>query len=67
VRQKLADILVNQLPAGSGYRKYTFPIPVVVDGSLFFDVDHAAGVVGPAGMRPQTAWEIHPVTRLALQ
>lgn len=67
VRQKLADILTNNLPAGSGYRKYDFPIPVVVDGSLFFDVDHAAGVVGPTGMRPQTAWEIHPVTRLALQ
>lgn len=67
VRQALADILDNQLPSGSGYRKYKTPIPVVVDGSLFFDVDHEAGVVGPSGMRPETAWEIHPVTRLRVQ
>jgi hypothetical protein len=67
VRESLANILENELPSGSSYRKYTEPIPVIVDGSLFFDVDHAAGTVGPAGMRPDTAWEIHPVTRLRLQ
>ena len=67
VRKALANLFDNELPTGSGYRKYTEPIPVIVDGSLFFDVDHAAGTVGPAGMRPTTAWEIHPVTRLTLQ
>ena len=67
VRKALAYMFDNDLPTGSGYRKYTEPIPVIVDGSLFFDVDHPAGAVGPAGMRPDTAWEIHPVTRLKLQ
>jgi hypothetical protein len=41
-----------------------------VEGALFFDVDHAAGVVGPTQptpMRPKTAWEIHPVTNVKLQ
>jgi len=30
-------------------------------------VDHAAGVVGPQGMRPSTAWEIHPVTKIEFE
>jgi hypothetical protein len=67
VRQQLADILGDALPAGASYRKLTHPIPVVIEGSLFFDVDHPAGAVGPTGMRPDTAWEIHPVTKLTLQ
>lgn len=67
VRQQLADLLGDALPAGSSYHKLTHPIGVVIEGSLFFDVDHAAGVVGPAGLRPDTAWEIHPVTKLRLR
>lgn len=51
----------------SSYRKFDPPIPVRVEGSLFFDVDHAAGVVGPQGMRPKTAWEIHPVTAIEFE
>lgn len=39
------------------------PIPIrQLRGALFFDTDHPAGQVGPAGSRPSTAWEIHPVT-----
>jgi hypothetical protein len=49
---------------GSSYKKFDPPIPVRLEGSLFFDVDHKAGVVGPQGMRPKTSWEIHPVTRI---
>jgi hypothetical protein len=60
-------MLKNELPNGSSYRKYNHPIPVIVEGSLFFDIDHVAGVVGPQGMRPTTAWEIHPITKLVLQ
>ena len=70
VRQALADILANDLPSSNKYRVYDHPLPVVVEGPLFFDVDHAAGVVGPSKptvMRPQTAWEIHPITKLMLQ
>jgi len=52
---------------GSSYKKFDPPIPVRVEGSLFFDLDHAAGVVGPQGMRPSTAWEIHPVTKIEFE
>lgn len=65
VRQSLADILENDLPSGSGYHSYEKnPIPVIIEGSLFYDIDHAPGVVGPSGRRPKTSWEIHPITRL---
>jgi len=52
---------------GSSYKKFDPPIPVRIEGSLFFDVDHRAGVVGPQGMRPKTAWEIHPVTKIEFE
>lgn len=51
----------------SSYVKFPEGIPVRLRGSLFFDVDHLAGVVGPQGMRPQTAWEIHPVTEIVFE
>jgi hypothetical protein len=37
---------------------------VTVEGSLFYDVDHAPGAVGPRDMKPTTAWEIHPITQI---
>lgn len=46
---------------GKKYEKHDPPVPVEITGPLFFDVDHDAGVVGPQGHRPKTAWEIHPV------
>jgi hypothetical protein len=48
---------------GSGYTQFE-PIKVRLSGSLFYDIDHAPGNVGPAGFRPKTAWEIHPVTKI---
>ena len=44
--------------------RFNPPIPVRVTGSLFYDVAHAPGTVGPMGLRPQTAWEIHPITQI---
>jgi hypothetical protein len=49
------------------YHKFDPPVPVEIEGSLFFDIDHKAGVVGPSGYRPKTAWEIHPVTKITFK
>jgi hypothetical protein len=49
------------------YKKFDPPISVTVSGSVFFDVDHPAGAVGPAGLKPSSAWEIHPVTDIVFQ
>ncbi len=50
-----------------GYEKYDPPIPIKVTGSLFFDVDHVPPAVGPVGMKPETAWEIHPVSDIQFE
>lgn len=53
---------------GSKYAVFSAkPIPIAIEGSMFFDVDHSAGSVGPAGFRPKTAWEIHPVSKITFK
>ena len=59
-RETLAQLLRGELP-GSAYDRYDPAIPVAVTGSLFYDVSHKPGVVGPSAFKPKTAWEIHPV------
>ncbi len=54
-------------PIGTAYKKFNPPIPLRITGSLFFDIDHPAGAVGPADYKPQTAWEIHPVTAIQFE
>ena len=65
VRQNLAELFDFDLPA-TGYWEYE-PVPVIIEGSLFYDVDHKPGTVGPKATRPKTAWEIHPITKLKEQ
>lgn len=40
------------------------PIKISIEGSVFFDVDHLPGQIGPAGFQPATTWEIHPITKI---
>jgi hypothetical protein len=50
----------NNHQPSHGYKKFDPPIAVDLTGSVFFDVDHPAGAIGPAGLKPSSAWEIHP-------
>jgi hypothetical protein len=54
----------QELP-GDRYVRFRQPIPVTVTGSVFFDVDHKIGEVFSGNIRPETVWEIHPVSDLA--
>ena len=65
-RDKFKEFFGQDLP-GQGYNKFDPPIPVRISGSIFFDVDHPAGAVGPTGLKPATAWEIHPVTDIEFE
>ena len=67
VRDAFEDFFGDDLPTSRGYSKFDPPIKVRITGSLFFDVDHKAGVIGPAGFRPKTAWEIHPVSEIVFE
>jgi len=67
-RSSFAEFFGNNLPeAGFGF--YDPPIPVELEGSLFFDAAHGTGQVpGPRSLKPHmpTIWEIHPVTSIRL-
>jgi hypothetical protein len=57
----------DQLP-GAGYHHYDPPIPIEVEGSLFFDITHATGPhPGPAKLRPETIWEVHPISHIVFE
>jgi hypothetical protein len=55
---------------GMSYDFYDPPIPVEVEGSLFFDMSHATGSKpGPNSLRDDipTIWEIHPISRIVFE
>jgi hypothetical protein len=67
-RNSFKDYFGDHLP-GAGYDFYDPPIPVKIEGSLFFDMTHAKGShPGPQSLKSRipTIWEIHPVTSIKL-
>jgi hypothetical protein len=59
---------VNNQTPGAGYHHYDPPIPIEVEGSLFFDITHATGPhPGPAALRPETIWEVHPISSIVFE
>ena len=56
----------NDLP-GLSYDFYDPPIPVRVEGSLFWDASHAKGSrPGPKSLKSRmpVVWEVHPITKI---
>jgi hypothetical protein len=62
-RNQFKAIVGGQVP-GSRYVTYAPPIAVTVSGSLFYDISHPPGAVGPKAFKPATSWEIHPITAI---
>ena len=49
----------------SAYAVFTAkPIKIQIEGSLFYDIDHVAGQIGPKGYKPLSTWEIHPISKI---
>lgn len=68
-RDAYTEFFGGNLP-GASYDFYDPPIPVEVEGSLFFDKSHSSGSrPGPASLRPHmpTIWEIHPITNIVFE
>ena len=61
VRRFYQSALGDHLPTGP-YVRFFPGIPVEITGSIFYDTSHRPGQVGPRGLRPETSWEIHPIT-----
>ena len=66
VRQQLRDVIDADLPTDTKYHYFNPPIHVQVQGSVFYDIDHKPGVVGPVKFRSHlpSAWEIHPISSI---
>lgn len=59
----------GRLP-GPTYDFYDPPVPVEVEGALFFDMTHSTGPApGPATLKPHmpTIWEVHPISRIVFE
>jgi hypothetical protein len=55
---------------GPDFDFYDPPIPVQIEGSLFFDETHARGTPpGPVSLRPNmpVIWEVHPITKITFE
>jgi hypothetical protein len=63
-RTQYRTLLQGHLP-GPRYKLVEPPLPVTVTGSLFYDMDHAPGVVGTGNFVPRTSWEIHPISSIS--
>jgi hypothetical protein len=66
VRKTIEDFFGGEL-CSTKYRMFEPGVPITVEGSLFYDVDHKPGVVGPEGFKPKTSWEIHPITKIVFE
>jgi hypothetical protein len=70
VRSEIRAILPEVGAGSGGYIRISPPARVLIQGSLYFDGDHAAGCgscPGPAYAKPTTVWEIHPVYNIKEQ
>jgi hypothetical protein len=63
------DNLGGNLP-GLSYDFPDPPIPVAIDGALFFDITHAKGTrPGPKSLKSRmpVIWEVHPITKMVFE
>jgi hypothetical protein len=68
-RDAFSAFFGENLP-GSSYDFYDPPIPIKVEGSLFFDMSHANGrSPGPPSLHDDmpVIWEIHPISDIVLE
>ena len=50
----------------TGYTHFSPAIKLTtLKASMFYDIDHAPGTVGPSSNRPNTSWEMHPINTIA--
>ena len=65
VRDYLKSYFGTDFCGTSGYTHFAHPVHItILKGSLFYDIDHGAGTVGPTGYRANTSWEMHPISSI---
>jgi hypothetical protein len=65
VRNYIKSYFGTDFCGHSGYTIFSTPIKItVLKGSLFYDIDHSPGTIGPTGYRANTSWEMHPISTI---
>ena len=65
-RDAFKAFFANDLP-GTSYDFYDPPIPVEIEGSLFWDASHASGTrPGPQSLKSRmpVVWEVHAISKI---
>jgi hypothetical protein len=60
----------GRLPGRGGYDFPRPPVPVEIEGSLFFDITHATGArPGPKSLKSRmpVIWEVHPISKIVFK
>jgi hypothetical protein len=68
-RDAYKEFFGTNLP-GFSYDFYNPPIPVEIEGSLFYDASHDTGTPpGPKSLRKDmpTIWEVHPISKIVFE
>jgi hypothetical protein len=68
-RNAYKDFFGNRIQ-DTTYDFYDPPIPIEVEGSLFWDASHATGSrPGPDSLRPDmpVVWEVHPISKIVFE
>jgi SepF-like predicted cell division protein (DUF552 family) len=68
-RDAYKNFFAGNLP-GAGYDFPDPPVPVEIEGSLYFDMPHATGTrPGPKSLKSRmpTIWEVHPITKIIFE
>lgn len=68
-RDAYKNFFGSDLP-GMTYDFYDPPVPVEIEGSLFFDMNHASGQrPGPPSLKSRmpTIWEVHPISKIVFE
>lgn len=65
LRQARKDFLAmcSKTPAAGTFVRFSPPIHVMIEGSLFFDGEHTADQIAPA-YHLKTTWEVHPISKI---
>lgn len=68
-RDAYKEFFQDNLP-GTRYEFPDPPVPVEIEGSLFFDMSHSSGSrPGPKSLKSRmpTIWEVHPITKMVFE
>jgi hypothetical protein len=67
LRRAFENFIASEHRSGKNYSGWGDPLPVYIEGSLFYDITRRKVEGGPKFAKTETLWEIHPVTKIIFE